>query len=131
MDKYNRIIHDVQCKTEDEAIRWKLVNADRYAGILLNTIRVIRAFSADYPIGKKNFTLLYVERKVDTHDDFGDSSEKYGFELFVLDQDGQIVLSLYEGLVDRDDLLRLSGLIDEHNDKVKDFFEAFDESGAA
>jgi hypothetical protein len=97
----------------------------------LNAFRVIRAFKAEYPVGNKSYGLLFVERRVDYHDDFGDSTEGYGFELFILDEDRQIVLSLYEGIVDRDDLLRLSGLIDEHNDRVKQFFSAFDEPGAA
>jgi hypothetical protein len=131
MDRYDRIIRDVQQKTDDETIRWMVVNAERYSDVLLNTYRVLRAFTADYRVGKKGYVLLFVERKVDSHDDFGDSAEGYGFELFVLDEDGQIVLALSEGVVDRDDLLKLSGLIDEHNDRVKDFFNAFDEPGAA
>ena len=67
-----------------------------------------------------------MERKEDFHDDFGDASETYGFELFILDEDGQLVLPLYAGVVDRDDLLRLSGLIDENNDRIKDLFDAVD-----
>jgi hypothetical protein len=97
----------------------------------LNASRVIRAFTADYPVGTKQYTLLFVERRIDLHDEFGESAESYGYELFVLDRDGQIVLSLYDGVVDRDDPLRLAGLIDEQNDRVKDFFEAFGEPGAA
>jgi hypothetical protein len=131
MDRYDRIIRDIQQRTDDEAIHWKVVNVDRYSSVLMNTFRVIRAFAADYPVGEKKYDLLFVERKVDYHDDFGDSTEGYGFELVVLDEDGQLVLSLYEGVVDRDDLLKLSGLIDEHNDRVKGFFEAFDRPGAA
>ena len=131
MDRYDRIIRDVQVKTEEEALQWKLVNVEVYAGQVFNTHRVLRAFTAEYFIGKMSYTLLFVERKVDHHDDLYDSSEGSGFELLILDKDHQIVLSLYDGVVDRDDLLRLAGLIDEHNDRVKDFFAAFDESGAA
>jgi hypothetical protein len=131
MDRYDRIILDIQQKTDEEVIYWKVVNADRYSSVVMNTFRVIRAFTADYTVGEKKYDLLFVERKVDYHDDFGDSTEGYGFELFILDEDVQIVLSLYDGVVDRDDLLKLSGLIDAHNDRVKNFFEAFDEAGAA
>ena len=132
MDRYDRILNDVRQKTAEEILDWKLVHADRYSDLVLNPLRVIRAFAADYPIGKKNYDLLFIERKIDNHDDLGDFlSETYGFELFVLDEDRQIVLNLYEGVVDRDDLLRLSGLIEEHNDRARKFFEAFDQSGAA
>ena len=130
MDRYDRIIHDVQRRTAEESIRWKVINAERYS-VVLNPYRVLRALTADYPVGSKTYTLLFIERKVEIHGDYGDSTEGYGFELFILDEDREVVLSLYEGVVDRDDLLRLSGLIEEHNDRAKDFFAAFDESGAA
>jgi hypothetical protein len=131
MDRYERLILDVRQKTKDEIIHWKVAKAGRYSDVVLNSSRVIRAFTADYPVGKNTFELLFVERRVEFHDDFGNSSEGYGFELFILDQDKQVVLSLYEGIVDRDDLLSLSGLIDQHNDRAKDFFDAFEEPGAA
>jgi hypothetical protein len=131
MDRYDRIIRDIQQKTDSELIRWKVVSSDQHSGILLNAFQIVRTLAAEYPIGKRKYDLLFVERKVDFHDEFGDSTEGYGCELLVLDEDGQMVLSLYEGVVDRDDLLKLAGLIDEHNDRVKNFFEAFDESGAA
>ncbi len=131
MDQYDRIIRDVQQKTDDEDVRWKVVNAEFYSGVLLNTDRVLRAFTADYAVGKKIYLLLFVEKKTKYPNDFGYMGEGYGFELFVLDQDRQIVLSLFDGVVERDDLLKLSGLIDAHNDRAREFFEAFDESGAA
>ncbi len=131
MDRYDRLIRDVQQKTDDQRIRWKVGNPDRFADVVLNSSRVIRAFTADYPIGTNQYILLFVERRIDLHDEFGEPAESYGCELFVLDREGQLVLSLYEGVVDRDDLLRLAGLIDQHNDRVSDFFRAFEESGAA
>lgn len=131
MDRYEQIIFDVQQKTEQKIIRWHVVNPARYTSALLNTDRVIRAFTAAYIVGKREYKLLFVERKVDVHDDFGYITERYDFELFILDEDGQIVLSLYPGVVDRDDLLKLSGLIDEHNDRARAFFEAFDEHSVA
>lgn len=131
MDRYDRIIRDIQQKTDDEVIQWSVVDAERFSNVLMNAFRVIRAFKAAYPVGAKRFDLLFVEKKVDFHEPYADSTEGFGFELFVLDADGQIVLPLYEGVVDRDDLLKLSGLIEGHNDRVKSFFEAFDESGAA
>ncbi len=132
MDQYDRIIDDVRRKTDDEVVRWKVVNADRHSDILLNSYRVVRAFHADYTVGVNKYDLLFVQRKINPDDDFGDYSEGYAFELFVLDDDdGEIVFTLREGVVDRDDLLRLSGSIEAHNDRAKRFFEAFDQSGAA
>ena len=132
MDRYDRIIRDVRQKTDDEDIHWKVVSVGGYSDILLNSNRVVRAFAAEYSIGTKNYGLLFVERKYDLYDDMADAtSEGIDFLLFVLDDDGQIVLNLYDGVVDRDDLIRLSGLIDARNDRARAFFEAFDQSGAA
>jgi hypothetical protein len=131
MDRFDRIIRDIQQKTDDEVIHWRAVSAERYSNVVLNTFRVIRAFSADYRIANKEYELVFIERKIDYHDDFSYSTEGRGFELFVLGEGGQLVVSLYDGVVDRDDLLRLAGLIDAHNELVKQFFDAFDEPGAA
>jgi hypothetical protein len=131
MDRFDCIIRDIQQKTDDETIRWKAVSAERYSGVVLNTARVIRAFSADYRVANKEYELVFIERKIDYHDDFSFLTEGRGFELFVLGDGGQLVLSLFDGVVDRDDLLRLAGLIDAHNELVKQFFDAFDEPGAA
>jgi hypothetical protein len=98
-------------KTDSEVIDWKVVSSDQHSGILLNAFQVVRTFAADYPIGKRKYELLFVERKADFQDEFGDSTEGYGFELLIMDEDQQIVLSLDEGVVDRDDQLKLSGLI--------------------
>ncbi len=130
MDRYDRIIRDIQQKTDEEIIRWKIASTDLYSGIILNSGRVIRTFSTDYPVGKKEYELIFVEKKTEYHDEFGDA-EGYGFEVFVLGTDRQVVLTLYDGVVDRDDLLRLSGLIDAHNDRAKEFFDAFDASELA
>ncbi len=130
MDRYDRIIRDIQQKTDEEIIRWAAVTAGRYSEVLLNPSRVIRAFSAAYPVGQKTYELLFVERRVDFHNEFDYTTEVYGFELLVLDHNREIVLSLRDGVVERDDLLRLSGLIDAHNDRVKEFFGAFEESEA-
>jgi hypothetical protein len=96
-------------------------------------LRIIgdRAFEADDPVGGKDDVPLFVERRVESPGDFGHVSEGYGFELFVLDEEGEIAVSLYERVVARDDLLKLSGWIEERNDRARAFFASFDESGAA
>ncbi len=130
MDRYDRTIHDVQRKTDEKIMHWKMVRSDRHSNILVNARRVIRLFEADYSVGPNKYLLLFVERKTDFRDELGDLNEGYGFELFVLDSDGQIMVSLYDGVVERDDLLKLSWLIDAYNDRTPEFLAAFDESGA-
>jgi hypothetical protein len=131
MDRYERVIRDVQQKTEDETIQWRTVRVLKYSDVVINPDRVVRSFEADYPVGGKDYVLLFVERRVEHHDDFGYISEGFDYQLLILDEEGQIAVSLYDGVVDRDDLLKLSGLIEERNDRAKAFFASFDASGAA
>lgn len=131
MDRFDRVMHDVLRKTDDREILWRVVDAGRYSGILLNVNRIIRAFLAEYLVGLETYNLLFLERKIDLRDEFGEFEEAISLELLVLDKDGQIVLHLYDGIVERADLLRLSGLIDDRNDRTSQFFAAFDQSGAA
>jgi hypothetical protein len=57
--------------------------------------------------------------------------EGFDDRLFILDEEGRVAVSLYDRVVDRDDLLALSGLIEERNDRAQAFFASFDASGAA
>lgn len=133
MDRYDQVIHDVKQKTGDRAIRWgvvpphRLADAPNYAG------RVVSAYRGDYRLGEATFHLLFVERKIDSYlDDFGGGPiERSDFDLLVLGAEDEIVLRLYDGLVDRQDLLELAGLIESHNDQTEGFFAAFERANAA
>ena len=133
MDRYDRVIRDVQQKTDEDLLRWEVVRPESHSKILMNADHVLRAYRADYGVGGKSYVLLFVERKVDRDDEFGFGYPIGGssFELFIVEEDGEIVLRLFDGAVDRDDLTKLAGLIEEHNDRVKGFFAAFDEPGVA
>src|SRR5438094_157481 len=100
MDRYDRLIRDVQQKTENESIRWEVVNAGLYKKILLNIDTVVRAFTAEYPVGNRKYTLLLTVGKKHILNEYLPSTDAYNPELFILDIDGQVVLSLYDGLVD-------------------------------
>lgn len=130
MDRYERIIRDVQERTEEDRLLWRLERPAACARILMNPDRVLRVYTADYDLAGSSYRLLFAERRTEFHDDFGEVFEGYGFELFVLGMDGEIVIPLYEGVVDRTDLLRLAALVDEHNDRARDFFAAFDAAEA-
>jgi hypothetical protein len=132
MDRYIRVIRDVQGKTEEGLLDWKAVSGGKYWKGVINPDRVIRAYYVEYGLaGGKEYVLLFVERRLESYDDYGDTFERIAYELHVLDHEGELVLPLYEGVVDRDDLIRLASLIEEHNDRAKSFFAAFDGNTAA
>src|SRR5262249_13787242 len=119
MDQYDRVIRDIQRRTSDGVLQWAVVSPSRYERILTRADRVVRAFRADYPLGMKEYSLLFVQRKTESHDELGYLTETIDCELYVLDRDGEIVLPLYDGVVERGDLSTLAGLIDAYNDRVK------------
>src|SRR4051812_42100573 len=99
MDRYDRVIRDMQQKTEDRRLAWKVVSPARYERILVDPGRVIRTVASEYTLADKKFDLLFVERKTDLFVDSGEIREGRDFQVLVLDQDGEIVLSLYDGVV--------------------------------
>jgi hypothetical protein len=132
MDQFDRIIFDIRRKTSDEELDWKIVPPASVSRIVLNPDRVVRAYSADYPVQERIYPLVFVERRVELFDGYSSPYESLDFEVFVLDSDdGEVVLTLYDGVVDRDDLVKLSGLIKTHNDRAKAFLSAFDDTDAA
>ncbi len=131
MDRYDRIIRDIQSRTAQESLRWKVLRPLQYPLVVTNLDRVLRAFEGNYVLKGREYRLAFVEKRVDVHDEFNNNIESRGYELFVLDEEGLVVLPIYPGLVDRRDLLKLAGLIDAHNDLARDFFRAFDEPNVA
>lgn len=131
MDRYERLIRDVLQKTGDEILRWQVASLDDLSRVILNADRVIRVYRSSYSLGGQIYRLVFVEKRDLFSDAYGDSYEAPSFEVIVLDQDGEIVLRLYDGVVERDDLAYLAALIEEHNDRTRSFFAAFDESVGA
>ena len=84
MDRYDRIIHDVLQKTEAETIHWEVANADRYSQVHLKPGREVRAYTAVYPVGRKEYGLLFAESRKKFEDAFGGGWEGRDYELFVL-----------------------------------------------
>jgi hypothetical protein len=125
MNRFDRVIQDIQQKTANAELKWVIVSPGRFERVLIEPDRVLRAAAADYDLGGKKFLLLFAEKKADYFDDFGGVREGRDFQLLILDQDGEIVLSFFDGVVDRDDLIKLAALIDDHNDRAREFFAAF------
>lgn len=125
MDRYDRIIADIIRRTDGGDLRWVCVRTVD-AHVLTNAEKVMRMFRATYQLGERKYHLLFVERRVDGTDEFDNVTERIDFEVHVLGEDREVVLRLYEGVVDKSDLLTLASLIDDRNDRATEFFEAFD-----
>jgi hypothetical protein len=133
MDRYDRLMNDILEKTAAGALRWTVMARQDYDQALAIPDGVRRIFRADYLLGDQSYRLCFVKSRTKRFGDFGAVHEVSEIEIHVLNQDNRVALVLVDvdGLVERDDLLRLSGLIDANNEQTREFFEAFDRSGAA
>lgn len=128
MDRYERIIRDIWTKTKESDLNWVVVPVSQVERFLGNPSEVLRAFEAHYNLKGKAYELLFAERRTEVLDEYDRSFERFSYRLLVLGHDGEIVLDLFEGLVDREDLLRLAAEISDRNDRAREFFDAFDAS---
>ena len=128
MDQYDRLIHDILTKTENNLLDWDVTAAGVYETAVLNAHRLIRAYRTTYVLGEQKYTLLFLESKVDRFDELGELYEGRGFELLVLGEDKIPVFNLYDGVVELEDLVKLSSLLQDHNTQAKRFFAEFEKA---
>ena len=128
MDKYDQTLHRVINETDEGILKWDAVNPASYSNIIVNADRVIRCFRAELTLKAKKYPLLFIEQKTFQYDDFGNEFEGLSFELYVLDEQHNLVFPIYDGLVDRNDLATLANTISDASTTAKEFFAAlFDE----
>jgi hypothetical protein len=129
MDRYDHVIRDIQEQTEAGALRWQSVPPLTYQGYPLDSNRASRVYYTQYSLGDKQYGLAFVEAKAAHFDEDTEStSGRRVFEVVVLGLDGVALLRLYEGAVDREDLSKLAALIEERDDRVSGFFDAFEKA---
>lgn len=131
MDRYDRIMRDVIERTENGLLRWGRAPRNFIQNCVLNPDQVFLAHWSDYDLSGQIYHLLFAEKRYGTKDSFGRTVETTRNELIVLDTGNEAVLSLFDGLVDREDLAQLASAIFEHNEHTKQFFEAFDAASVA
>jgi hypothetical protein len=111
-------------KTVNESIGWEVVSPYRYERIIANPDAVVRAYESRLDLKGKAYPVLTVEKKNWAHDDYGQEFERLDIEVYVMNSDYNLIFPIYEGLVDRDDLLKLISAISDTSDQSKEFFDA-------
>ena len=124
MDKYDQTMRKVIAGTQDNEIKWKSASPNPYHRIITNVDMVVRCFTAKMTIKDSEYDLVFVEKKTFAMDENGIQFEKLGYELNVLNDGGELVVPIYEGLVDREDLFRLASVVSDSNADANDFFDA-------
>jgi hypothetical protein len=126
-DKYERTLWRVIDATESEQLHWEAVSPASCPDFVTNADKVVRAYDSELALRDTSFPLLFVEKKITLHDDYAEPYETLAFELYVLDQSRRMIFSIYDGLVDRDDLARLAAAVSDSSDAARHFFQALDE----
>ena len=128
MDRYDRILADVLEKNAGDRLKWVAAPTSTHADVVLNAHRILRCYLAEYDLGDRKYELLFLVKKEEQYDPvFGDLFETREYELLVL-QGKTVVLSLIDGIVERDQLLELASYLRTHNSQTTDFFAAFERS---
>jgi hypothetical protein len=128
MDKYDATLRRVYTETCEGRLQWEAVAPTSYGQIVLNADRAIRAVRTEMPLKDKRFPLLFVEKKELRHDAYGEPYDALVHELFVLDANHNLLLPLYDGLVDRKELSALAAAIFDESAEARAFFEALSEA---
>ena len=76
-------------------------------------------------IKEHEYDLVFVEKKTPTIDENDIQFERLGYELNVLNDDGDLLIPMYDGLVDREDLFRLAAAISDNCSDANEFFNSY------
>ena len=120
MNKYELLFDEIENGTRSGSIKWKQIRRSANSDVIFNPNLAFRQFSAKFTRGKNDFTLLLVEKKYDDPDhDF--AYEKYQLELLVVD-DGELVVTLTESVIERQQLIRLVDMVERRSDRAGKLF---------
>jgi hypothetical protein len=122
MNKYETLFDDILKQTQSRALQWKQVRRHANSDLIFNPSLVFRQFSSEFLRSGSHFTLLLVEKKYDDPEhDF--AYQKYVPEVLVVDDEGELVATLTDSVIERRDLLRLADMVESRSDKASKLFD--------
>lgn len=126
MNEYEVLFQEIVEQTKSYSLHWRQLNRRENADLILNATQVVRQFAADFARGGSHYTLLLVEKKDDDalFDPFFQSApyQRSAPQILVLD-DGELITTLTDSMIERAELLRLMGMVERRSDKVRKLFE--------
>jgi hypothetical protein len=123
MNKYEALFHEIVELTKLRELQWKQLRRGAHSDLIFNPNLVFRQFSAEFPRGGEDFKLLLVEKKYeDPEHDF--AYERYAPEVLVMDEDGELITTLTDSVIERRDLMRLADMVEVSSDKANKLFGA-------
>lgn len=123
MNKYEALFDEILKQTQARALEWRQLRRSANADLIFNPTLVYRQFSTEMQRRGHSFTLLLVEKKYDDPEhDF--AYQRYAPELLVVDDDGELVTTLTDSVIEWRDLMRLASMVEAQSDKVSKLFDA-------
>jgi hypothetical protein len=121
MNKYEVLFHDILERTRLGQLQWKQLRRGAHADVIFSPNLVFRQFSAELPRAGDTFEILLVEKKYeDPEHDF--AYERYVPEILIMDEDGELITTLTDSVIERRDLMRLADLVEARSDKASKLF---------
>jgi len=117
MSKYRDLFEDIRSKTRSNILKWQLISKNAYSDIIYNPNLVFRIFETIYSKDETNFTVLFIEKKYEDPE-WEFAYDKYIAEILFLEE-GELVLTLNDDIIDRSDLIGLVKNIETRTDKAK------------
>lgn len=122
MNKYEKLFEEIMDKTESGEIKWKQINKSAHSDLIFNAQFAFRQYSGKLEKNDESFEVIFVEKKTeDPAHDF--AYDKYIPEILIVDQNNELLITLTDSVIERDQMLELVGRIEEKNDKIKKLFE--------
>lgn len=130
MNKYETLFDEIINQTQSQVLSWKQARRHANSELIFNPSSVFRQFTADFTRGDTTFKLLLVEKKYDdpAHDF---AYEKYVPEVVIVDNEGELVTTLTDSVIERTNLLRLADMVESRSDKANKLFEPGSSSNIA
>lgn len=122
MNKYEKLFKEIVDKTDSGEIEWKQINKRSHSDVIFNPDMAFRQYSGEFTKDGEVYDVVFVEKKADdpAHDFM---YQKYIPEVIVLDKNNELMVTLTDSVIEKDDLIELVNSIEEKNDKTNKLFK--------
>jgi len=120
MNKYEELFREIANATRHGVMQWRQVKRGDNYEIVFNPNSVFRQFASTLRRGRTDYKVLLVEKKIEDPDhDF--SYQRYAPEILIVDE-GELVATLTDSIIDIGNLISFAGLVESQSDKARKLF---------
>lgn len=122
MNKYEKLFSEIFEKTKKNEIEWRQINKSAHSDLIFNPDMVFRQYSGKLKKGDNAYEVIFVEKKADdpVHDF---AFQRYIPEIIIVDENNELLVTITDSIIEKDDMISLSKAIEEKNDRIKKLFE--------